>query len=165
MDPRARSARTPTRRSSRRRSKASSGAPDQIDELVKQYSEDPGLARRAIRIRSRRTRSSSPSSRALALHLKEKEVGIVKTSYGYHVMERVLRRHPTRSSSADILARQPETGTVNVQHVLIGWKDTPAAKAGRVDRQGEGPRQGRRRQDRARGPRRRSRPAATWRSS
>lgn len=107
-------------------------APDKIDELVKEYSEDPGsLGGDPYPVRA--DTQFVPEFKALALHLKEKEVGIVRSKYGYHVMERVLPPPPDPLESADILARQPETGTVNVQHVLIGWKDTPAAKAGRVD--------------------------------
>src|SRR4029079_12320696 len=48
-------------------------------------------------------------------------------------MERVLPPPPDPLESADILKRPAEKGPVNVQHVLVGWKDTPAAKAGRGD--------------------------------
>jgi parvulin-like peptidyl-prolyl isomerase len=48
-------------------------------------------------------------------------------------MERVAPPPPDPLESNDILARQPEPGPVKVQHVLIGWKDTPAAKSGRGD--------------------------------
>ena len=106
--------------------------PDKIDDLVKQYSEDPGsLGGDPYPVRA--DTQFVPEFKALALHLKEKEVGIVRSKYGYHVMERVAPPPPDPLESADILARPAETGTVNVQHVLIGWKDTPAAKAGRVD--------------------------------
>lgn len=106
--------------------------PNKIDELVKQYSEDPGsLGGDPYPVRA--DTQFVPEFKALALRLKEKEVGIVRSKYGYHVMERVAPPPPDPLESADILARQPETGTINVQHVLIGWKDTPAAKAGRVD--------------------------------
>jgi parvulin-like peptidyl-prolyl isomerase len=74
-----------------------------------------------------------PEFKALALHLKEKEAGIVRSKYGYHVMERVSAPAPDPLESADILARPAGTAAVHVQHVLVGWKDTPAAKAGRVD--------------------------------
>ena len=70
-----------------------------------------------------------PEFKQLALRLKEKEVGIVKTQFGYHVIERVPPPPPDPLESADILARPAEKGPVSVQHVLIGWKDAPAAQA------------------------------------
>ena len=74
-----------------------------------------------------------PEFKNLALRLKPNEVGIVKTAFGYHVMMRVPPPPPDPLESKDILDRQAETGPVSVQHVLIGWKDTPAAKQGRTD--------------------------------
>jgi parvulin-like peptidyl-prolyl isomerase len=106
--------------------------PDKIDELVEKYSEDPG-SKGGEPYQVKAETQFVPEFKALALHLKEKEVGIVKSKYGYHIMERVPAPAPDPLESADILARPAETGQVFVQHVLIGWKDTPAAKAGRVD--------------------------------
>jgi parvulin-like peptidyl-prolyl isomerase len=107
--------------------------PDQIDALIKEHSEDPGsLTGEPYEVKA--DAPFVPEFKALAIHLKEKEVGIVKTKFGYHVMERVPPPPPDPLESADILKREPaEKGTVYVQHVLIGWKDTPAAKSGRVD--------------------------------
>jgi parvulin-like peptidyl-prolyl isomerase len=106
--------------------------PDTIDAVVKERSEDPGSA-------SGEPYDVKPDSRFvpefknLALRLKEKEVGIVKTAFGYHVMERVAPPPPDPIESHDILKREPpETGAVKVQHVLISWKDTPMAKSGRM---------------------------------
>jgi len=50
-------------------------------------------------------------------------------------MERVP---PDPLESADILARKPEAGTVYVQHVMIGWKDTQASRSGRGDKRAIG---------------------------
>ena len=50
-----------------------------------------------------------PEFKKLALRLKEKEVGIVKTNYGYHVMERVLPARPDPLESSDIMARPGKT--------------------------------------------------------
>jgi len=107
-------------------------APDTIDALVKEYSEDPG-SQSGEPYEVKADTPFVPEFKALALHLKEKEVGIVRTKFGYHVMERVLPPPPDPLESADILKRPAEKGPVNVQHVLVGWKDTPAAKAGRGD--------------------------------
>jgi parvulin-like peptidyl-prolyl isomerase len=107
-------------------------SPDQIDALVKEHSEDPGsLSGEPYTVKA--DAPFVPEFKALAVHLKEKEVGIVKTKFGYHVMERVPPPPPDPLESADILKREPEKGTVHVQHVLIGWKDAPAVKSGRGD--------------------------------
>jgi parvulin-like peptidyl-prolyl isomerase len=106
--------------------------PDLIDQLSKDVSEDPG------------SQSGEPYTvkadaqfvtgfKNLALRLKLKEAGIVKTEFGYHVIERVPPAPPDPLESADILARPAEAGPVQVEHVLIGWKDTPMARMGRVD--------------------------------
>jgi parvulin-like peptidyl-prolyl isomerase len=107
--------------------------PDTIDALVKESSEDPGsLGGDPYTVKA--DSQFVPEFKNLALRLKEKEVGIVKTNFGYHVMERVLPPPPDPLESADILARPPEPGTVQVQNVLIGWKDSPAARAGKADK-------------------------------
>jgi len=106
--------------------------PDQIDALVKEHSEDPGsLSGEPYEVKA--DAPFVPEFKALAVHLKEKEVGIVKTKFGYHVMMRVPPPPPDPLESADILKREADKGTVHVQHILIGWKDAPAAKAGRGD--------------------------------
>jgi len=106
--------------------------PDSIDALVKESSEDPGaLTGEPYNVKA--DTPFVPEFKTLALRLKEKEVGIVKTTFGYHVIERVPPPPPDPLESLDILARKPDTGTVKIQHVLIGWKDSPAAKTGRAD--------------------------------
>ena len=105
---------------------------DQIDALIKEHSEDPGsLTGEPYTVKA--NAQFVPEFKELALRLKEKEVGIVKTKFGYHVIERVPPPPPDPLESVDILKREPETGTVHVQHVLIGWKDAPAVKGGRGD--------------------------------
>jgi parvulin-like peptidyl-prolyl isomerase len=74
-----------------------------------------------------------PEFKNLALRLKEKEVGIVKTQFGYHVIERVPPPPPDPLESADVMARPAETGGVFVQQVVISWKDTLLAKNGQAD--------------------------------
>ena len=94
---------------------------------MKQYSEDPG-SQSGEPYTVKRRRQFVPEFKNLALRLKENEVGIVKTKFGYHVIERVPPPPPDPLESADILARPRRDGTVHVQHVLIGWKDAPAAQ-------------------------------------
>ncbi|MBA3538616.1 MAG: peptidylprolyl isomerase [Deltaproteobacteria bacterium] len=117
--------------------------PDAIDALVKEHSEDPGsLAGTPYTIKA--DSPFVPEFKNLGIRLKEREVGIVKTNFGYHVMVRVLPPPPDPLESADILARPGRTPveagsgsatkpaeleTIYVQHVLLGWKEL----AGRPD--------------------------------
>jgi len=111
--------------------------PDSIDALIKESSEDPGsLSGDPYTVKA--DSPFVPEFKNMAIRLKEKEIGIVKTSFGYHVMERVPPPPPDPLESADILARTPEAGPVQVQHVLIGWKDAPAARQGRGDKRALG---------------------------
>ena len=113
-------------------------APDQIDDLIKKHSEDPGSQSGKPYTITEAARFV-PEFKKLGLRLKVKEVGIVRTDYGYHVIERVEGAPPPPPEtpdpleSADILARPADPGTVHVQHVLIGWKDVPAAKQRPLD--------------------------------
>ncbi|HEX8106993.1 MAG TPA: peptidylprolyl isomerase [Kofleriaceae bacterium] len=108
--------------------------PDAIEDLAKQYSEDPGSATNGEAYTVKASSQFVPEFKNLALRLKEKEVGIVKSRFGYHVIERVLPPPPDPLESADVLARPAETGPVFVQQVLIGWKDTMLAKSGQADK-------------------------------
>ncbi len=106
--------------------------PGQIDALVKQYSEDPGsLAGDPYQVKA--DTEFVPEFKALALHLKLNEVGIVKSRFGYHVMERVPPPPPDPLESADVLARPAKPGTATIQHIVIGWKDTQLAKSPQGD--------------------------------
>src|SRR5689334_9563457 len=67
--------------------------PDSIDALIKESSEDPGsLTGEPYSVKG--DTPFVPEFKTLALRLKEKEVGIVKTAFGYHVMERVAPPPP-----------------------------------------------------------------------
>ncbi len=106
--------------------------PDAIDELIKKHSEDPGSLSGEPYTLNANARFV-PEFKQLGLRLKPKEVGIVRTTFGYHVMERVAPPPPDPLESTDILARplpaaDPSGAPIEVQHVLIGWKDVPAAK-------------------------------------
>lgn len=106
--------------------------PDAIDALVKESSEDPGsLGGEPYTVKA--DSPYVPEFKNLAVRLKEKEVGIVKTSFGYHVMIRVSPPPPDPLESADVLARPSEPGPVHIQHLLIGWKDTLMSRSGRGD--------------------------------
>jgi parvulin-like peptidyl-prolyl isomerase len=107
--------------------------PDAIDALCKESSEDPG-SRTGDPYIIKTDTPFVPEFKNLSVRLKEKETGIVKTMYGYHVIERVAKPPPDPLESVDILARPPEAGPVQVQQVLIGWKDAPSAQAGRADK-------------------------------
>ena len=106
--------------------------PDQIDAVVKETSEDPGSLTGEPYTVDKDT-PFVPEFKNLALRLKPNEVGIVKTAFGYHVMMRVPPPPPDPLESKDILDRPGEPGPVSVQHVLIGWKDTPMAKQRQPD--------------------------------
>jgi parvulin-like peptidyl-prolyl isomerase len=98
--------------------------PDAIADLIKQYGEDPGMAT-GDSYTVKADTPFVPEFKNLAMRLKINEAGIVKTSFGYHVIERLPPPPPDPLESADILARPAGTKAVWVQHILIGWKDTP----------------------------------------
>lgn len=104
------------------------GDTEALNTLIKANSEDPGSqSGEPYDVKS--DTPFVPEFKQLALRLRLNEVGIVKTNYGYHVMIRVPPPPPDPLESADILARTPETtGSVQIQHVLIGWKGAPAAR-------------------------------------
>lgn len=107
--------------------------PDQIDDLVKQYSEDQGSVSSGEPYTVKTASRFVEEFKKLALRLKEKEVGIVKTMFGYHVILRVPPPPPDPLESSDVMARSPETGPVYLQQVVISWKDTMLAKSPQGD--------------------------------
>lgn len=107
-------------------------APDTIDAVVKEHSEDPGSQSGEPYV-VRDNGQFVPEFTKMALRLKVKEVGIVQTNYGYHVMMRVPPPPPDPLESSEILRRASHGEDVFVQHILIGWKDTPMARRGRVN--------------------------------
>lgn len=108
--------------------------PDQIDALMKESSEDKG----SIDGPPYEVKSETPlvpEFKNLALRLKDNEVGIVKTRFGYHVMIRVAAPKPDPAESVEILAREPPgPEPVRLQMIQIGWKDLPNVKAGTGDK-------------------------------
>jgi parvulin-like peptidyl-prolyl isomerase len=98
-----------------------------VDAIVKEFSEDPG-SQSGNPYKVNEKSQFVPEFKKLALRLEEKEVGIVKTSYGYHVMTRVGKPPPDALDSADVIARPKKSEYAEVQHILIGWKDSPAAR-------------------------------------
>jgi hypothetical protein len=94
--------------------------PASIDDLVKQYSEDPG-SQTGEPYEVKADAPFVPEFKALALHLKDKEVGIVKTRFGYHVMERVAAPPPDPLETAEVLTRPARPGSAEIQRIIIGW--------------------------------------------
>lgn len=102
-------------------------APDTIDAVIKESGEDPGsMGGTPYKVTEKV--NLMPDFKKLALRLQENEAGIVKTPYGYHVMVRVGKPPLDPIESADILNRTKKFDLVDVQHILIGWKEAPAAK-------------------------------------
>ncbi len=103
---------------------AKSGKP--MPELMKEFSEDPGSKDNA------RIYDVAPDApmvepfKNLSLRLKENEVGIVKSPFGFHVIKRVPPPPPDVLESADILKREPTTKSAKVKHILLGWKEVHA---------------------------------------
>ncbi len=103
--------------------------PSQLDKLVAELSEDPG-SKGGDPYEVNADTAFVPEFKNLALRLKVNEAGIVKTNYGYHVIMRTPPPPPDPLESAEILARTDvSTSEVKVQHVLIGWKGAPGARA------------------------------------
>jgi parvulin-like peptidyl-prolyl isomerase len=102
-------------------------APGSIDALIETHSEDPGsLSKEPYVIAT--DDPFMPEFKNLAQRLHLEEVGLVTTIFGYHVMIRVPPPPIDPLESAEILARPATPGPVEVQHVLLGWKDLVAAK-------------------------------------
>ncbi len=101
--------------------------PDSIDALMETYSEDPGsLTKEPYTVLT--DSPFVPEFKNLALRLVVGEVGVVATQYGYHVMIRIAPPALDPLESADILARPANPGPIEVQHVLVGWKDLTASR-------------------------------------
>ena len=106
---------------------AKAKAPDaDFTKLMKEFSEDPGSKDTG------KAYDISPDApmiepfKKMALRLKENEVGLVKSPYGWHIIKRVPPPPPDPLESKDILARTPEAAKVKVKHVLLGWTDAHA---------------------------------------
>ncbi|MFN0250098.1 MAG: peptidylprolyl isomerase [Kofleriaceae bacterium] len=97
-----------------------------MPDLMKEYSEDPGSKDNA------RIYDVAPDApmvepfKNLSLRLKENEVGVVKSPFGFHVIKRVPPPPPDSLESADILKREPTTKSAKVKHILLGWKEVHA---------------------------------------
>lgn len=101
--------------------------PTKIDSLVKQYSED-GNSLNGVPYELTAQTDFVPEFKQLALRLELNEVGIVRTLYGYHVIERVAPPPIDPLESAEILARSARPGIATIQHVMIGWKEATGAQ-------------------------------------
>jgi parvulin-like peptidyl-prolyl isomerase len=56
----------------------------------------------------------------LAVRLKDGEIGMIKSPFGWHVVKRLP---PDPLESSDILKREPVTQKAKVKHILLGWKE------------------------------------------
>ena len=94
-----------------------------IDEIIKEFSEDRGGNQDGYEIRG--DREFVPGFKDMALRMEPSEVAIGKTQFGYHVMYRVPPPPPDPLESSEVLARQaiPLDETAWIKHVLIGWRD------------------------------------------
>jgi parvulin-like peptidyl-prolyl isomerase len=102
-------------------------APDTVDAVVKQHSEDPG-SQSGAPYKVTEKSQFVPEFKKLALRLEDKEVGIVKTQFGYHVMIRVAKPPYDPIESSAIIERAPKTALAEAQIIMIGWKETVASK-------------------------------------
>ena len=98
--------------------------PTGVDAIVSEFSEDPGSAKSGEPYEVKADTPLVPEFKNLASRLKDNEVGIVKTNYGYHVMIRVAKPAPDPLESADILARPAPAGTATVfiRHIMITFQ-------------------------------------------
>ena len=116
--------------------KAKAGA--DFKDLMKQYSEDPGSKDTGKPYEVSTDAPLVDSFKKLSLRLKEGEVGLVKSPFGWHIIKRVPPPPPDSLESADILARQPVAQKAKVKHILLGWtevnsKDPRALKRTRAE--------------------------------
>jgi parvulin-like peptidyl-prolyl isomerase len=100
---------------------AKAKAGEDFAKLMKESSEDPGSKD------SGKTYEVEPESplpfAKLALRLKENEIGMIKSPFGWHVVKRLPPPPPDPLESTDILKREPVTAHAKVKHILLGWKD------------------------------------------
>jgi hypothetical protein len=64
-------------------------AGDPFPQLMKLFSEDPGSAQTSDLLRVRPDGLMEPQFQALSLRLEKGELGVCKTAYGFHIIQRV----------------------------------------------------------------------------
>jgi len=90
--------------------------------LMTQFSEDPGSKDDA---KAYTVVADSPMVepfKQLSLRLKVGEAGLVKTSFGWHIIKRVPPPPPDALESVAIMKRTTTAAKVRVKHILLGWK-------------------------------------------
>ncbi|MBA3499433.1 MAG: peptidyl-prolyl cis-trans isomerase [Myxococcota bacterium] len=100
-----------------------------MKELMKQFSKDPGSANSGKAYPVTAGSGMIPPFENLSLRLKEGEVGLVKTDFGWHVIKRVPPPPPPAPDpldSVDILKREMKTQKASVKHILLGWTEVHA---------------------------------------
>ncbi|MEJ7602916.1 MAG: peptidylprolyl isomerase [Kofleriaceae bacterium] len=105
--------------------------PAGVDAIVSEHSEDPGSAKSGEPYQVKSDTPFVPEFKNLASRLKDGEVGIVKTSFGYHVMIRVPKPPADPLESADILARAapPAADSIFIRHIMITFQKGGKAEA------------------------------------
>jgi parvulin-like peptidyl-prolyl isomerase len=97
-----------------------------MPKLMKQYSEDPGSKDSGKVYPVSADAPMVEPFKNMSLRLKEGEVGMVKSPFGWHIIKRVPPPPPDPLESVDILKREPATQKAKVKHILLGWKDVNA---------------------------------------
>jgi parvulin-like peptidyl-prolyl isomerase len=94
--------------------------------LMKEFSEDPGSKDSARAYEVSEDVPLVEPFKKLSMRLKENEVGLVKSPFGWHIIKRVPPPPPDPLESADILKREPPAAKVKVKHILLGWSEVHA---------------------------------------
>ena len=97
--------------------------------LMKEHSEDPGSKNDGKAYDVGPDTPFVPEFKNLALRLNLGEAGLVKTSFGWHIIKRIPPPPPPPPDSldsVDILGRQPVTEKAKVKHILLGWAEVNA---------------------------------------
>jgi parvulin-like peptidyl-prolyl isomerase len=98
--------------------------------LMKKYSEDPGSKDSGEPYPVDAKSQMVPTFKKLSLRLKEGEVGMVISEFGWHVIKRIPPPPPPPADSlesTDILKRDPVTQAAKVKHILLGWTEVHAS--------------------------------------
>jgi parvulin-like peptidyl-prolyl isomerase len=94
--------------------------------LMKKYSEDPGTGPTGKPYTVAADSPMVEPFKQLSLRLNIGEAGLVKTTFGWHIIKRIAPPPPDSLESVAILKRTTTAEKVKVKHILLGWKDAHA---------------------------------------